>query len=294
MCAKQSMPDISGQLDNLLAKSEDSAVEDNQGQGQTGSLDRTLVDLSVEVIHPNPQQVRLGTQEDSEIEELGKSMDEFGVLEPLIVERLDDGEYQVVCGHRRLAAAKKAGRRTVPCIVWQGKLTDTQRILMMLIENLQQKELSPLEEAEGYARLREMRLTREKIARLVGKSRTHVGKALSFRERLTGEERKELQKRATSPTLKFSRLDEATRIDDPELRQKALFTDMPIREIREQRKQSKSPVAARRSEKIIYAARVSKGELKAYLRIEGRQTEREAVFGLAHELAERLCEEHNL
>ncbi|MEX1091711.1 MAG: ParB/RepB/Spo0J family partition protein, partial [Acidimicrobiia bacterium] len=107
---------------------------------------------------------------------LVKSIEAVGILEPLLVEGVDDS-YTVIAGHRRLAAAKKAGLKEIPVIVMD--FTEAEIAEAMLIENLQREDLSPIEEAEGLFRLETLGVTRKDMA-----ARTGIP-AKRIRERIT-------------------------------------------------------------------------------------------------------------
>jgi ParB/RepB/Spo0J family partition protein len=97
------------------------------------------------------------------------------MLQPLVVTPRT-GRFMVVCGHRRLAAARKAKLKQAPAII--RELTEPQRIKAMLIENCQRDDLAPLEEARGYSQLVELGLSQRQIATDVGKSQGHISKRL--------------------------------------------------------------------------------------------------------------------
>jgi len=114
------------------------------------------------------------------LSELVQSIQEHGVLQPLLV-RKANGKYELLAGERRLRAAQAAGLETVPVIVRDAD--DEKAAEIGLIENLQREDLNPIEEAEGYAQLaREFNLTQEEIARRVGKGRATVTNALRLLE----------------------------------------------------------------------------------------------------------------
>ncbi|MEX2648050.1 MAG: ParB/RepB/Spo0J family partition protein [Alphaproteobacteria bacterium] len=110
---------------------------------------------------------------------LAESIKAYGVLQPILVrDDPDDAEsYRIIAGERRWRAAALAGRRTVPVIV--RKAEDDKAFEIALIENLQREDLDPLDEAAGYRRLLdEFGRTQEELARLLGKSRSHVANSL--------------------------------------------------------------------------------------------------------------------
>lgn len=114
----------------------------------------------------------------AEIEELAASIQQVGLIEPLVVERLPAG-YRILAGHRRLAAARLIRLKDVPCVV-RPPVHPADALVLMLIENGQRANLDPIEEARGYARLRGLdpKLTQDEIARRIGKSQAHVSQRL--------------------------------------------------------------------------------------------------------------------
>ena len=127
-------------------------------------------------IEPNPEQPRSDFDEES-LEELAASIKEHGVITPIIVKKADNGFYQIVAGERRWRASKKAGLKKIPAIVKEFTEIQTQEVA--LIENLQRKDLNPVEEALGYKKLMDdFSLTQEEIATKMGKSRSSVANSL--------------------------------------------------------------------------------------------------------------------
>lgn len=141
-----------------------------------------IVELPLTRIARNPQQPRVEFAE-PELAELAASIRQHGVLQPLLVVRkpLLPGEpeqFEIVAGERRWRAAGGAGLATVPCII-HDDLTERERLEIALVENLQRKDLNPLEEATAYRRLNhEFGLTHEEIAQRVGKSRPAVSNTI--------------------------------------------------------------------------------------------------------------------
>jgi ParB family chromosome partitioning protein len=135
-------------------------------------------DLPLELIRRNPDQPRRAFP-DVELDELAASIREKGVLQPILVRPAPDlpGEYQIVAGERRWRAAQRAGLRAIPALV--RDLGDLEVMEIALIENVQRTDLGPLEEARGYqAMAQRFERTQEMIARMVGKSRSHVANTL--------------------------------------------------------------------------------------------------------------------
>lgn len=111
------------------------------------------------------------------LEELKASIQEHGIIQPLVVSPLDDSRFLLVAGERRYTAAKQLGLRTVPALVRTVKLH--QRLELQLVENLHRKDLNPIEEAQGYKRLMdEFGLTQDQVAKRVGKSQPVINETL--------------------------------------------------------------------------------------------------------------------
>ncbi|MEJ0061914.1 MAG: ParB/RepB/Spo0J family partition protein [Alphaproteobacteria bacterium] len=128
--------------------------------------------LSVASLQPGKFQPRRHFDETA-LKELAGSIREHGVLQPLLVRSIGGERYEIIAGERRWRAAQMAGVHDVPVVV--RELADMQAMEIALIENIQRQDLSPLEEAEGYRRLiEEFRHKQEELAKIVGKSRSHV------------------------------------------------------------------------------------------------------------------------
>jgi ParB family chromosome partitioning protein len=139
---------------------------------QSGAVGRFI---PIDLIKPNPEQPR---QMIGDLTELVASIREKGVLEPLIVRPHGDG-YQIVAGERRWRACQQAGVTSVPCI--EKDIDDREVLEIALIENLQRKDLTAFEEAEGLQSLsQKFHYTHAQIAEVLGKSRTSVTEVLSL------------------------------------------------------------------------------------------------------------------
>ena len=142
--------------------------------GAKGS--KRLVEVNVASIHPNPYQPRATFDEES-IAELAQSIQQVGLLQPLLVRKVDDG-YELVAGERRLRAVTSLGMEKVACIV-QQEIEDESSAMMALIENLQREDLHYLEEAQCYQKLLETYgLTQEELANRLGKSQSSIANKL--------------------------------------------------------------------------------------------------------------------
>jgi ParB family chromosome partitioning protein len=134
--------------------------------------------IPIDKVRPNPDQPRKAL---GDLRELTDSIREKGVLEPLLVRQHPrEDVYDIISGERRYHAARAAGLREVPCI--EKRADDAETLEIGLIENLQRKDLTPFEEADGLARLGEQfDYTHEDIARKIGRSRSSVTEMLSVR-----------------------------------------------------------------------------------------------------------------
>ena len=131
--------------------------------------------LRLTEIEPNREQPRKNFDEDSLLE-LSESVKQFGVIQPLIVQKKDD-HYEIIAGERRWRAANMAGIKEVPVII--KDYTDREVMEISLIENIQREDLNPIEEAQAYKRLlEEFHLKQDEVAERVSKSRTTVTNSL--------------------------------------------------------------------------------------------------------------------
>ncbi len=131
--------------------------------------------IPVEDIQPNPRQPR---QEMGDLTELVASIREKGVLEPILV-RPSGGRYQIIAGERRFRAASDAGLAEIPCVV--RDCSDAEMMELALVENLQRRDLSAFEEADGLKMLAETYgYTHETMAEKLGKSRTSITETMSL------------------------------------------------------------------------------------------------------------------
>ena len=132
--------------------------------------------VAIDRILPNPRQPRVEFDETA-LAELASSIRTQGIIQPLLVRRIDDGNFELVAGERRLRAAERAGLTHVPVFV--RETSDVESLELALVENLQRDDLSPLEEAAAYQRLMtEFGHTQDAVAERVGKSRPAVANAL--------------------------------------------------------------------------------------------------------------------
>lgn len=132
--------------------------------------------IPIESISPNPRQPRQRFDEES-LAELAASIRESGLLQPVVVRRVDGARYELIAGERRLRACRLARLREVPAIVRDA--TDRDGLALAIVENVHRADLDPIEEAQAYrALIEEFSLTQAEVARRVGRSRPAVANAL--------------------------------------------------------------------------------------------------------------------
>lgn len=159
-----------------IQEQEQADLEEQAMSRPAGEFDSSMGKMArvpVELIIPNPHQPREHFDY-SALEDLVASIKEHGIIQPLVVSPLPDGRYELIAGERRLRASKIAELESVPVIV--RTVTEQQKLEWAIIENVQRKDLNPIEEARAYVRLREeFNLTQDQIGERVGKSRPQVG-----------------------------------------------------------------------------------------------------------------------
>jgi len=129
------------------------------------------LDIDTDLLRPNKFQPRTHI-DDERIEDLSRSIRTNGIIQPIVVRRVDGG-YEIVAGERRWRAAQRAGLLKVPVVV--RDIPEDQLLAVALIENIQREDLNPIEEAHAYRRLADdFRLTQEQIADAVGKDRSSI------------------------------------------------------------------------------------------------------------------------
>lgn len=160
-------PGLGRGLDMLLS----SSAKDNESNRES-----ELKKLPVELIRKGEYQPRLNIDPDA-LQELAESIKAQGLVQPVVVRRVDGGEYELIAGERRWRASQIAGMHTIPAIV--RDIPDQAAAAMSLIENIQREDLNPLEEAIAMSRLiADFGLTHQQTAESVGRSRAAVSNLL--------------------------------------------------------------------------------------------------------------------
>ncbi|MCU1592442.1 MAG: parB-like partition protein [Frankiales bacterium] len=147
------------------------------GQQPTARCDH-LLELPVHLLRTHPANIRTDLGDPDELAQLQQSIHEHGVLEPILVLRLD-GQYVVLAGHRRLHAAQQAGLHRVPVRIGNAEDT-THAVEKMLVENLQRASLTAIDEARAYQVLRDAGRSMNAIAASVGKNVGHISQRLAL------------------------------------------------------------------------------------------------------------------
>ncbi|HEX4480582.1 MAG TPA: ParB/RepB/Spo0J family partition protein [Rudaea sp.] len=151
-------------------------VPESDSQSDTDELRS----LDVDRIQPGKYQPRQ-TMDEERLQELAASIKAQGLIQPIIVRTVGAGRFEIIAGERRWRASQMAGLKQIPALVREA--ADQSVVAMALIENIQREELSPLEEAQALQRLiTEFKLTHEKVAEAIGRSRASVSNLLRLQE----------------------------------------------------------------------------------------------------------------
>ena len=134
-----------------------------------------IVYLDINEIKPNLNQPRKQFNEEK-IDELASSIEQYGVIQPIVLRKADTG-YEIIAGERRWRAARKANLKQVPCIL--KELTEEENMVIAIIENMQREDLNPIEEAEALQQMIDkFGLSQEQVSKTVGKSRPYITNSL--------------------------------------------------------------------------------------------------------------------
>lgn len=128
--------------------------------------------ININYIHPDPNQPRKKIDQET-LKELVESIKNYGVLQPLIVQKIKAESYRIIAGERRWQASKIVGLTQMPVLI--KEVNEQKSFEIALIENIQRENLNPIEEAQSYIRLIENnKYTQEDLAQIIGKNRTHI------------------------------------------------------------------------------------------------------------------------
>ena len=161
--------------DNKLGMGLGALLSTNTNNGNQG-----VKKINISQIIPNPSQPRKNFIE-NELKELSLSIKNQGLIQPIIVRTVDDGQYQIIAGERRWRASQLAGLHEIECII--RDVEDINVLEAALIENIQREDLNVIEEAYAYKGLIELKnITNENLAKKIGKSSSHVSNILRLLE----------------------------------------------------------------------------------------------------------------
>ncbi|MBY3789770.1 ParB/RepB/Spo0J family partition protein [Photobacterium carnosum] len=170
-------------LDALLATSNVAQARKQQSDdnaSQQAAMDGELRQIAVTALRSGQYQPRKVMAADA-LTELANSIRAQGVIQPIVVRRIDSQSYEIIAGERRWQAARQAGLQVVPCII--KNVDDRATVAIALIENIQREDLNAIEEARALERLQqEFSLTHQQVADAVGKSRAAVSNLLRLNQ----------------------------------------------------------------------------------------------------------------
>lgn len=160
-------------LDSLIPTidSDELNAKSSRKSKENSSSKDGVINIKINSVEPNRNQPRKSFDEDA-LAELSDSIKQFGIIQPLVVQKRND-YYEIIAGERRWRAAKQAGLKEVPVVI--KDYTEQEIVEIALIENIQREDLNPIEEAQAYKRLlTEFNLKQDQVAERVSKSRTAV------------------------------------------------------------------------------------------------------------------------
>ncbi|MCX7954173.1 MAG: ParB/RepB/Spo0J family partition protein [Bacteroidales bacterium] len=190
----------------------------------------SITELSIDLIEVNPYQPRKEFDDES-IEELASSIKSYGIIQPIVVRKINNNKYQVIAGERRVRAAKKAGLDKIPAYIREAN--DDDILQMALIENIHRKDLNPIEIALSYQRLiSECNYTQEQLSKIIGKDRSTIANFLRLLKLPP-----EIQQGLKENKISFGHARALLSIEDPELQimiyKQTLLYDFSVRKLEE-------------------------------------------------------------
>ncbi len=189
------------------------AAYETPGTGLRQVTGAYFEEVAVGSIAPNPRQPRRTFDEEA-LEELAASITEVGLLQPVVVRKTGDGNYELVMGERRWRASQRAGLEYIPAIV--RETPDTDMLRDALLENLHRQQLDPLEEAAAYQQLLDdFGATHEQLAQKVGRSRPHISNTLRLLNLPPG-----VQKRLAAGVISAGHARALLPLDDPQAQER--------------------------------------------------------------------------
>jgi ParB family chromosome partitioning protein len=223
------------------------------------SAAESLVPLSL--IDANPAQPRTTIRPEA-LEQLARSIQESGMVQPILVRPVANGRFQIIAGERRFRAAQKLGLSTIPAVV--RPVADDRVLEFALVENIQREELTPIEEAQALRRLQdELGLTQEALASKVGKDRATVANTIRLL-RLPAEVREEVQRGTLSAGHARALLAVEDQVVLRELAATAIRQGLSVRQVEARVLATKNP-KAQKTRKVDANTRAAEEKLRARL-----------------------------
>ena len=239
--------------------------------------------IRVDHIRPNPDQPRKAL---GDLSELTQSIREKGVLEPLLVRYVPrDDCYYIISGERRYHAARGAGLRVVPCIEMMAD--DAETLEIALIENMQRKDLSPFEEADGLYRLAtQFEYTHEDVARKIGRARSSVTETLSLRNIPESLRRKCMEQGVLSKSLLLQIARQPREKKMIEMFQRILQGGLTRDEARRERKEEQA--APQRPQPFVFHFEPEGAEFRFRIQFKKSHVSRDELIATLREILAQL------
>ena len=239
--------------------------------------------IPVEQIRPNPDQPRKAI---GDLRELTDSVREKGVLEPLLVRFVPREDcYYLISGERRYHAARAAGLREVPCI--EKSADDAETLEIGLIENIQRKDLTPFEEADGLHRLAtQFEYTHEDVARKIGRARSSVTETLSLRNIPDGLRKKCVEQGIVSKSLLLQIARQPTEKKMVEMLHRILQGGLTRDEARRERREEQS--GPQRPQPFIFQFEPDSETFKFRIQFKKSHVSRDELIGTLREILAQL------
>lgn len=256
----------------------------NDGQGidlnkleqsiQDNTKKEDIVEIKLSELRANPYQPRKTFDEES-LNELAKSIKEYGVLQPIIVRKSIKG-YDIIAGERRSKASEIAGLKTIPAIV--KDFTDAQMMEVALLENIQRENLTVIEEAEAYKNIiDELGITQENLGKKLGKSRSHITNMLGLL-RLPDN----VKKLVNSGSLSMGHARAISKVEDSskmsEIAEKVVTENLTVRDVEEivsgDKVEKKNPIVKKQSNnEYALVQRVLREKIGTMVKVGNRKIE---------------------
>lgn len=177
--SKEDNVTIKGVVERAVDSKADNAPRRAKPETAQKVIERETDEVPIDQVEPNPDQPRTNFKKE-DLEELAESIKRNGLLQPILVRKVND-KYQIIAGERRWQACKQLGMERVPIRI--REVDDDETIILALVENIQRSDLNPIEEAYGYRRMMERgKMTQSQVAQAVSKGRSTIANALRLLE----------------------------------------------------------------------------------------------------------------